>query len=346
MAAKKFFLILKNSLWFLLYVALFFYTLTFSTPVSWAIFYFFTVVLLVSFLSTFILWGKSQFEVSKNFQHELSGRLDLKVIGFLPILIPYLKIVIGVNEKLFSTTVPSLFKYKVSTFFPTIDLPRGQHKELFLHTSGKDVLGFFTHHSKKQIPISLEVYPNVIASTILYETVQKLDATLALKKFSAQDAVNFRQLREHQQQDALKDIDWKTSFKKQTLMVKDYDRETTIPLNLVFLGYQSPQFEELLSLTYSLYLELERIQPVHLYLIGEVDGHLRLQQDTTGFLTVQPTTQLNPLLAVLENQLLKNGKNIIVSPIKVISSIEETHAASSFFLSEETWINRQHIGGN
>lgn len=345
MNAKKFFLILKHSLWILLYVALFFYTLTFSTPVSWTVFYFFTVVLLASFLSTFILWGKSQFEILKNSQPELSGRLNLKTKNVLPILVPYLTITIGVNEQLFSTIVPTLFQYKVSAFFSTIDFPRGQHKKLFLRTSGKDLLGLFTHLTTKQMPIALDVYPNVIASPLLYATVQKLDAKLELKKFSAQDAVNFRQLREHQQQDALKDIDWKTSFKKQTLMVKDYDKETNTPLNLIFLGYQSPRFEELLSLTYSLYLELGHFQSVQLYLIGEVDGRLLLQHDTNSFLTVQPTTQLNTLLSVWENQLPKNGKNIIVSPIEVVSSIEEKHVKTSFFLSEETLINLQ-IGGN
>ena len=345
MNTKTLFLILKKGLWILLYGALFFYTLTFSTPVSWAVFYFFTVLLVGSFLSTFILWGKAQFDVSKNQQHELNARLDLKTKGFLPILVPYLTVVVGINEKSFSTEVPSLLKRKVSALFSTIRLPRGKHTELYLRTSGKDVFGIFTHQAKKKIPVDLEIYPNVISPTLLYGTVKKLDAMLELKQFSAQDTANFRQLREHQQQDALKDIDWKSSFKKQTLMVKDYDKETTTPLKLIFLGYQSPQFEELLSLTYSLYLELSRFQTVQLFIVGEFDKQLLLQQGIKNILTVQPTSQLGSLLSTWENQLPKNGKKVIVTSIEVVSSIEDPNKKASFFLSEETLI-RLHIGGN
>ncbi|MBM6615768.1 DUF58 domain-containing protein [Desemzia sp. RIT804] len=345
MNGRKLFLILKKIWWSILYGALFIYTLTFPTPVSWVVFYFFTVILLASLLSTFILWGKAQFEVSKNQQHELNSQLNLKTKGFLPILIPYLTIVISVKEKSFSTEVPSLFKHKVSASFSAIHLPRGNHKKLLLRTSGKDILGFFTHQAKKQIPVDLEIYPDVIYSTLLHGTVKKLDAKLELKRFSAQDAANFRQLREHQQQDALKDIDWKTSFKKQTLMVKDYDQETNTPLNLIFLGYQSPQFEELLSLTYSLYLELSRFQNIQLFIVGEYDEQLLLQQGGKNFLTVQPTTRLTPLLSVWDNQLPKNGKKIIVAPDRVVSSIEDSQVKTSFFLSEDTLTNL-HIGGN
>lgn len=345
MNGSKFFLILKKIWWSILYGALFVYTLTFSTPVSWVVFYFFTVILLASLLSTFILWGKAQFEVSKNQQQELTSRLNLKTKGFLPILIPYLTIVVSVKGTSFSTEVPSLFKHQVAASFSAIHLPRGNHKKLLLRTFGKDVLGFFTHHAKKQIPIDLEIYPDVIPSTFLYGTVKKLEAKLELKRFSAPDAANFRQLREHQQQDALKDIDWKTSFKKQKLMVKDYDEETNTPLTLIFLGYQLPQFEELLSLTYSLYLELSRFQNVQLFIVGEYDGQLLLQQGSKNCLTIQPTTRLDSLLSVWDNQISQNGKKIIVAPEKVVSSIENPHANTSFFLSEDTLTNL-HIGGN
>lgn len=342
---SSFFLVLKKVLWSLLYIALFLYTLTFPTPVSWAIFYFFTFILLGSFLSTLILWEKADFDASENPQHELNSQLKLRTKGFLPFLIPYLTIAVGVKETTLTTVVPSLFKYQVTASFSDIRFPRGNHKKLWAHTSGKDLLGFFTHREKKQIPVELEIYPPVISSALLYGTIKKLDAKLDLKSFSAQDAANFRQLREHQQQDALKDIDWKTSFKKQTLMVKDYDKEINPPLKLFFLGYQSAQFEELISLTYSLYLELNRFQTVQLFIVGEFDEDLLLQKGVKKFLSVQPTLQLEAILSIWDDQIPKNDKKVIVAPAEVVSFIEKTHLKTSFFLSEET-LTTLDLGGN
>lgn len=336
--------VLKNVLWSLLYGTLFFYTLTFSTPVSWMVFYFFTVVLLGAFLSTFIFWIKSQYQVSLNQNHELNSSLNVKIKSFLPILIPYLTIVINVNETTVTTVLPSLFRLRLTPSFSTAYLPRGKHKKISLHTYGKDLLGFFTHHAKKQVPVDLEIYPHVLSSTLLSGVVRKLETEIALKPFSPQDAMTFRQLREHQQQDALKDIDWKTSFKKQTLMVKDYDKEINGSLNLVFFGYLSPQFEELLSLTYSLYLELSHYQSVQLFIVGEFDEQLLLQQNAESFLTVQPTTQSESLLSVWNDHMPKKGKKIIIAPNEMASSIKEIHEKTSFFLSETTAMNLSEGG--
>lgn len=345
MIRKRSRLIAKSLFLMLLYLMLFLYTITFSTPVSWLILYFFTVLLLVSFLSTLIFWGKATFDLVESREHQLNGKLQLQTASLLPILLPNLKLSIIVLKGHFSTTVPTLFKNKFTVTYENLLLPRGHHKTLIVESYGNDLFHLFAHFNKKRISADFKVYPKQLSSDLLYPTLKHIDSKLTLKPFMGQSDVTFRQLREHQLQDSLKDIDWKSSFKKQELMVKEYDKEIDTTLNLYFLGAPSPQFEELLSLTYSLYLELSRLQKVQLFLIGQFDQTLLLRQDADAFLTIQPTTQMEHMKNLWVTHSVTRSKKIVAAPIEIVYALKEIETRSTYFISEET-LAKLHIGGN
>lgn len=344
MKGKKNFFIMKILLLSLLYLAIFLYTITFSTPVSWLVLYFFTTVFLFSFLTTRIFWNTGTFELTETFQRQTNGHLCMKTKGHLPLLVPYLSFTIVVAEKTFSAIVPSLFKTTLTVTYPESRLPRGHHKSLFVRSYGKDLFGFFTHQATVQASTNLKIYPQLLPSKLLSPILDQIHRRLRLKTSLGQNDVSFRQLREHQIQDPLKDIDWKSSFRKQELMVKEYDKETDASLNLYFLGIESPQFEELLDLAYSLYVELAPFQKVQLYLMGEFDHQLMVKQNKEAFLTIHPTARLEPVEHLWEQHTITNSQKIVVAPIEIVSSIKNSGPHPVYFLNEET-LATLHIGG-
>lgn len=328
----------------LLYLMLFLYTITFSTPVSWLIFYFFTAVLLVSFFSTIVLWRKAAFDLVESREHNTYGVLQLQTVGFLPILLPQMTFSIKVLGENTSTTLPTLFRHQLTASFENVNLLRGHHKSVLVESSGKDLFHLFTHFKQKPLLTDIRVYPQRVPFDVLYPTLKQINATLALESLIGQHAVAFRQLREHQQQDALKDIDWKSSFKKRELMVKEYDKEMDTALNMYFLGLQSAQFEELLSFAYSLYLELSHLQKVQLFLIGEFDQAVLTRHDVEAVLTIQPATQIRAVTNLFEKYSTAHGKNIVVAPTEIVHAIKASATRSAYVISEEE-LAKLHIGG-
>lgn len=345
MKVKKKYNLMKSIFYCLFYLAVLLYTLTFSTPVSWLILYFFTALLLLTWLSTWVFWKHIEFQVSRTQQKQLNGHLLLKTKGYIPVLMPELQLSVTVLGETFSTVLPSLFKTTLTADYKEIHLPRGHHKSLLVRSYGKDLFGFFMHQRNKTVATDLTIFPKIFPSALLYPILKQIDSNLKLQSFLGQSDATFRQLREHQMQDPLKDIDWKSSFKRQELMVKEYDKETDTSLMLYFLGISSPQFEELLSLTYNLYKELARFQKVHLYLIGEFDETLQTKQVANGFLTIQPTTQIEQVKEIWEQQTTVRSQKIVAAPIEIVSALREIEARSTYFLSEET-LTKLHIGGD
>lgn len=336
--------IAKGLFLLLLYLLIFLYTITFSTPVSWLILYFFTAVLLVSFLSTIVFWRKAVFDLIENREHHSYGILQLQTVGFLPILLPQMTLSLKVLGEHTSVTLPTMFKHQLTVSFENLSLPRGHHTSLLFETSGNDLFHLFTHFKRKQLLTDVRVYPQRIPFDELYPMLKHINSTLSSKPFIGQSDAAFRQLREHQQQDALKDVDWKSSFKKQELMVKEYDREMDVTLSIYFLGLQSSQFEELLSVAYSLYLELARFQKVQLLLMGDFDQNVVVRHDGEAFLTIQPATNIESLTNLFEKHSTARSKKIVVAPIEIVHDIKKPDTRSAYFISEEI-LAKLHIGG-
>ncbi|MGE7366285.1 DUF58 domain-containing protein [Desemzia incerta] len=341
---KTTFFILKKMLFILSYVVILLYTFIFPTPVSWVVFYFFTLLFIFLWVTTLITWKDVQFEFSADKKHLSTGFLKLKTRFYFPILVSNLDVTIGNDKQSFSTRIPSLFKYRLVVPFEQLSFKRGKYDTLLLRTYGKDYLGVFTHRSKQRIPVDLSIYPKHLPFDTLYPLLQQLNTRLDLKLLSGHQSAQFRQLREHQAKDSLKDIDWKTSFKKQSLMVKEYDKESDTAVTIVFLGYQTEYFEELLRLAYNLYLEISHSQAVKLRLIGNFEDVISLKETKDCFLTIQPALDSTEMDSILENEGVLPAKTILISPKNHTSLVKENPSAAFYSITEDT-LNDFQIGG-
>lgn len=318
----------------LLYSFFFFYALTFPAAVSWFVFYFFTLLFLCSYLSTFFFLHLPQIQRVNERQDKVDLMIYLKTKNFLPILIPTLRAQITVQASTSAVEVPAFFKLYLQLPFSGMDFPRGRHISLKLQLKGKDFFGLFSHSSMREIPVSLDVYPKLSAKILRHSIIERLTSHLLAAQQSGSDVLELRQVREHREQDALKDIDWKTSLRRQQLMVKEYDKEFLLPLRLYFFGSESRQFEELLSLTYSLYQDLSKDQNVHLFLIGDFNNQTQMGQDSADFLSIKPSHDEVALKTIWENNRLQSGRKVIVAPESCVQNIQADQKETLFLLTE------------
>lgn len=341
---KTIFFILKKLLFISSYIVILLYTFVFPTPISWLVFYFFTLILIFLWVTTLIPWKDIQFELLADNNHLLKGFLKMKTRFYLPILMSNLEVSIGNERQSFSTSISSLFKRRLVIPFEQLSFIRGKYNTLLIRASGKDHLGAFTHRSKQLIPVDFTIYPKPLPFDNLYPLLHQLNAHLNLSLLSGHQSAQFRQLREHQSKDTLKDIDWKASFKKQNLMVKEYDKESDIAVTIIFLGYQTDQFEDLLSLAYSLYLELTHYQAVQLKLIGSYGQEVLMKQTKDAFLSIQPAADQKDIDSIWKKESTLPAKTILISSKNQTPLVKESHQTPFYFINEDTLTDFK-IGG-
>lgn len=341
---KTVFFTLKKILFIFSYVVILLYTFIFPTPISWVVFYFFTFLLIFLWTTTLISWKDVQFELLTDKAHQPKNFLKLKTRFYLPILMTNLKVSVGNDRQSFTTDIPCLFKYDLVVPFEEMSFIRGKYDTLLLRTSGKDYLGVFAHQSKQMISVDFSVYPHHLSFDSLYPLLQQLNTRLDMTLLSGHHSAQFRQLREHQAKDSLKDIDWKASFKKQALMVKEYDKESDVAVTIIFLGYQTQYFEALLSLAYSLYVEVSYSQAVTLKLIGKFEETISVKESKDSFLTIQPALDSDEIDSIWEKEAVLPVKVILISSKDHTPLVKENHPTAFYSITEDT-LNEFQIGG-
>lgn len=291
-------MIVKGSLFLLGFLVLFVYTMAFPGSLAWFTLTFYCLVAGVIWLSSVVIWR--QITVTLN---------RIRLFSVWPLLFPTLTIRVEKME----TQLPAFLRWQ---FDFTLKLPRGHYESLAVETSGRDFFGFFRHHSVRQIEVDLDVYPEIVP-------LFKLSHHPEIRRYLKLSAPEIRQIRDYQFPDSMKHVDWKASFRRDKWMVKEYEKEIEPRLHLLFIGYQSPHFEQLLSITYSAMVEWQSQLEVRMDLVGG-----------DSFVSIEPGWDKAALLAEWKQVDLKYGKVIVFAPSALIEELRMSRQEPFLIVTE------------
>lgn len=287
----------------ILYLLVGLYTLTFPSTLTWFILYAFTLVLLVAFLS-------ARFQIQfKNIRWKINAVSDVDILFNLthryPFLFLFSSLKLTISDSDIARTIhPTAFlKHSIQVQFDSIPLNRGRYDHIILELEGYGLFGIFKHYSKHKLPVEILIYPKVLTPSVLIKLMDEQAIQSIKINPISQHEFQVKEMRQYQTRDSLSSIDWKSSLKRDQWMIKEYDVEELKPFVLCFIGSSSLHFEQLLSLTYTLYQKLSTSYTVALYLLGQFEESTVLRQSHQDFLTIQPShdqLQLQQLLHDIE----------------------------------------------
>lgn len=261
----------------IIYLLSFCYAIFFVNQTGWLLFFFLTLIAGIDLLS--FLWPLHQLEF-----HSLNNlELHVRQPAELSFLIKkkgwicwFIHPVIS-KEKIMNTLPFFYFGQKKSIIIEFTPQKRGIIQSEEIEVSATDLFGWFERRRNFKVSVNWRVLP-------AFQLLEKNHLVQRMLKDSGEFTYDIKNYRTYQPGDPLKQIDWKVSAKKRELLLKQYDRQTTLAIRLVFYGQASPYFEEMLSLFYSLYKQLG--DQVDYQLIG---ANLNRQGDwAEKFALIQP----------------------------------------------------------
>lgn len=331
---------LKNFALLVVYVAILFYTITFPSTASWSLFYFASLLILFSFLSVLTFKPRVSLEPMRIQQQKKPFALRIRFTSVLPLWTPFVRLSVKQLPASSPIFVPTLFKRKVEAEFSETPVARGVYSHVHIRLETKDLFGWFSRQLVRQLPVEWSIYPQPLTPDLYQQVLKQLPIDLSLKKNGFINNMELKQLRTYRQQDPMRDIDWKASFRKQRLLVKEYETEDTKPLNLFFLAAPSASFEQLLSLTYTIYLDFSQHRPVRLFLIGQYNGSLQVKKTPADFLFIQPVQQVESLFHHWQQLSTQGGQNLVILPQQTKELLfTETRSAPSI-LTEQALLKK------
>lgn len=330
----------------ILYFLMGLYTLTFPATVTWFIISVFTLVLLTAFLSARL---RVRF---KNVYWKINDVGDVNILFQLihryPLLFLFSSLTLTLSDSSVSKTIhcSAFLKHAIQVRFASVPLTRGRYDHLMLEIKGYGLFGIFKHHSIHKLPVELSVYPKTLTTSNLNELLEEQSIQSIKSNPVSQHEFQVKEIRQYQSRDSLSAIDWKSSLKREQWMIKEYDVEELKPFVLCFVGAPSLHFEQLLSLTYTLYQKLSASYTVTLYLIGQFDESPQIHQTSQDFLTIQPSNdqvQLNHLINTLE---IDSKSILIIKPSEIPIPDQWAHAASISILTEDHFYSMKGVHTN
>lgn len=335
---------IANRLVLLLFLfALLLYTMAFPGSSSWFILLFFLIVFVGLYLTTLFHWGSSEAYLVETPDGSKDIHMNLRTRGWLPILLPEITLRLPMKAGYAEVEVPIYFRNSISPVFRNIHLPRGRHEKLLLESYGRDYFGLFSHYSRHSVPAQIDIYPELMVEKDRNRYLRKVTATPQLRAFLHASSAQFRQLREHGPRDELKHVDWKTSAKKQKLMVKEYDREAMPSLTVSFWGLDEPAFEKLLQVAYNLIRDVDSSVQLHVLLAGHYGSQVEVHANELSFLTIQPCRKVEELLPHWQALKIANGYHIAIMPQAFQKRLKESRPEQTLFLTETIF---DEYGGN
>jgi uncharacterized protein (DUF58 family) len=300
--------------YFILYILVILYAVTFTTTVAWFLLYAFTLLFGLAFLSsrqmlviTDVNWYKSD---TNHIKLSLTGRSK----GKLPFLLSSMRLTLNKGQHSDTQVSSCFFSRKITVSFDSIYLPRGSHDHLTVEVDSLSVFGLWKRRLVYQVPIQAEIYPYLLTKSNRGKLMRRINPSLTSAPHSSLHEFYVKEIRSYQHRDAFSLIDWKTSLRRGQWMVKDYEHEEEAPVDLVFYGGSETDFEFLLSVAYSLYDELNQGYSSNLYLIGEFDHVPDVRKTEPDFLFVQPATDQNALAELYRQSVSSDSKRIIIKP--------------------------------
>ncbi len=325
-------------LYLLLYTLIIFYTLTFPTRVSWFLFYAFTLLLALAYISSRSTAVISRVTATLSQTNQLTVHITLRSKNWLPLFWPTLSVTLSKQGHLREISQSVLIKKAVPFSFQPIRLGRGHHRAIDLSIEATGLFGLYSRWFTQSLPIDVDVYPAVMTKTDRASLMKDLSTLLSQSTYSSLHEFYVKEIRNYQNRDSLSAIDWKSSMRRGQWMVKDYEKEEEAPFAVIFYGYQSSQFEELLSVAYNLYLELHSLASCDLLLLGSFKGVPSFGTTTASFLPVEAASDKERLSILFNDRVPLTKRLFIITPD---SRLIPTHTilTSQYFIIDESRLN-------
>ncbi|GAA0360605.1 hypothetical protein GCM10008932_11510 [Alkalibacterium iburiense] len=310
---KDFILRRQVVLYLVFYFLIILYLLTFPTTVSWFLFYAFTLLLIISYASSSHRLVVRDVSWHVNEANGIIFKVKLSSKRALPLFLSSLKLTLYKEDRRTQHHQTAFFNKYVTVTFQPILLKRGRHESLSLDIEGMSLFGLWVKRATHSIPVDIDIYPLVMRKSSRANLMKEIHPLLSHAHHSVLHDFYVKELRAFQNRDSLSDIDWKTSMRRNQWMVKEYEREEEAPIDLIFYGQASEQFEALLSLTYSLFMEWHAVIKDNVFIIGRFKYGIETRQGKQAFLTVQPAQDSKELHRCLNESLKPGRKPIIVT---------------------------------
>lgn len=298
--------------YFLLYGLVILYMLTFPTTVAWFLFYAFTLLLLLSFISTRHTFVIQNVNWYKTDEKRINLSLVLTSKRKLPFFLSSVTLTLLKDNESSTQYSTSFFSRKIPVSFDPLLLPRGLHEKLTVELEAVSLFGIWKRPLTFDIPVDVAVYPEVLTKSNRAKLMKTINPNLTNALHSSLHEFYVKEIRGYQNRDAFSAIDWKTSMRRGQWMVKDYELEQDAPVDLYFYGGSQTEFEFLLSVTYSLYLELNHVINSQLYLIGQFEEGPALRQTEHSLLTILPSKDDRAMAQIIRQSLSTDRKHILI----------------------------------
>ncbi len=289
--------------------AIFLYVVTFNNSTGWWLFFFLIFLLLFDLLTLLPslkkielrLTGTTVFTMSE--QNTITGEL----FRYRTVLVPlfFLELFPVLKARIERQRFYLYSGQKKELSFRWTPMQRGIDQQLSFILISSDWLGLFT----KQITIDV-AGPLIVQPLFQKEAAEQLSEQLLM--IQPNFAVTFgtqtfmiRNFRPYQTGDPLHSIDWKQTGKRNELIIKEYEHELDVDTYFLFYGIAHQQFEEILSLYYSLIQLLNNKQAFEQVILANIPA-----EAPQAYLM----SSIEPLSEEPDLPAFKNKKLVVFSP--------------------------------
>ncbi|WP_338672025.1 DUF58 domain-containing protein [Listeria seeligeri] len=291
----------------IIYTGLWAYTLFQGDTASWFLTYFFTLILVLLFLSSIYplkAWNVNR-QFAKNTYHD-GDLVDMHVtftrksrypVGYL-LFQQKLPLSFGKLNARQQLDYP-LFKKKFTVTLDSFVGLRGIHSFPAIDLETSDAFGLLERSYQTSAEKSLTIYPSYFPDILekIREATPENERNAAY--WTLKKNTNLHSLREFSSGDRISLIDWKSSAKTDQLMTREFENSATSRLSVIFYGVSHPHFELSLRAAYSFIRK-----------ISEENGEIRvsiLGDKTTNFSPSAGTNKLQDISIAFAELSPKDG---------------------------------------
>ncbi|KAF1298859.1 hypothetical protein BAU15_14350 [Enterococcus sp. JM4C] len=272
----------------LFYLVFLFYAIIFNNDTGWTVLFFVTLgglAEILSFISP-LSWLslKSEERRLAHLGEQLTVTLTSQRRLPVPLFFSWLTFHVP-NEKR-QQTLATYLGQRTTIDLSLTPMSRGWLKKQPIEQIGGDLFGWFEKKRLRDLSVDWLILPahHPAGEAILAEL-----STLIYQDYSGESTYLIKNYRAYQQGDSLKQIDWKTSSRKQELILREYERTDSVKWTFVFYGIASPYFEETLSLFYTIAEAYQK--KAEFILVGEGLTDERIGS-LENYATIQPLENL------------------------------------------------------
>ncbi len=300
---------INNLLLTIFFFVSFIYALTFNSQMSWRIFFFLFFFLLISYLAVlsplkyFIMTPLTPVIVEVGEKREIEFKLlnTYKKNCFFPLL------TVVCSELDYEETFYLFFKKDKKMTFIWEAKKRMSLEKVTVEITSSDLFGLISKKQQLAVEFELSVLPSTQEDTSYHQITQLFEKTsFGERSFDVEN------IREYQVGDSVKEIDWKLSSKKQTLMLREYKQQQLAKTVFIFYGVKSFYFEKSLQVFFTLF-QSNKNNDWDFYLMGD-NVSQKLVESPIDFARIKKAAYPGEFMTLKE-------KNIIIMTPEITSKL-------------------------